>query len=286
MSNHKYGYIVKELPIGSVERDPNQPRKDFGTDGDTNRLLVSIQQNGIEEFIKVSEYEPGKYIILDGHRRYICAKKLGFAHVPCRVYPKMSSEEFELRRYEMQNNRRDWRPGERAEAIERIRNNGTFSSNKQLADTMHISESTVANSLLIRRQHVEYLSLMERYGLPQSYRVEIVKLKGKLRRIGDYEVDDIIINLFERVQNKVITNSKDFRALKRIFRRGTGNAAEIIRYLDNPEMTVYELEQRTLQSGFSLHIEELINDIAHKRQNGIKFSQQETLFMQQLREIL
>jgi hypothetical protein len=39
--------VVKDLPLHHIERDPNQPRRDFGTARDQNRLLISIQQYGI-----------------------------------------------------------------------------------------------------------------------------------------------------------------------------------------------------------------------------------------------
>jgi ParB/RepB/Spo0J family partition protein len=286
MQQHKYGYAFDELPVEKIERDVNQPRRDFGTEGDTNRLLLSIKRYGIENVIAVSEYEPGRYIIIDGHRRYICAQKLGFLKVPCRIYPKLSNAELEAIRYEVQNNRRPWRPMERSEALERIKTENSFTSNRQLAEHLGITEAVVANSLQLRRQKMDYIELMERYNLTESYRIEFVRLKPKLRKIRNYEVDEMIINLFDRIQHKVIKNSKEFRKLGRIFLRATANEEELARYLDDPDMTVYELEQRTLQSGFSLHIEELLNAITHKRSKGIAFSLQEKAFLEQLKQLL
>lgn len=283
---HKYGYVFAELPVEKIERDSKQPRRDFGTDGDTNRLLSSIKQHGIENVIVVSEYEPGRYKILDGHRRYICAQKLGFEKIPCRVYPKLSEGEFEARRYEIQNNRRPWKPMERSEALERIKDKSGFTSNRQLAKHLGITESVVANSLQLRKQKMDYIELMERYSLSESYRIEFVRLMPKLRKIKHHEVDEIIINLFERIKHKVIKNSKELRKLGSIFLRATANEEELARFLSDNDMTIYELEQRTLQSGFSLHIEELIKSISHKRRSGIAFSTQEKAFLDQLKELL
>jgi len=286
MQGHKYGYVFAELPVEKIERDINQPRRDFGTDGDTNRLLTSIKQHGIENVIVVSEDEPGRYIIIDGHRRYICAQKLGFTHIPCRIYPNLSSAELEARRYEIQNNRRPWKPMERSEALERIKVENGFTSNKQLAEHLGITEAVVANSLQLRKQKIDYIELMERYNLSESYRIEFVRLKPKLRKIRNYEVDQIIINLFERIDHKVIKNSKELRKLGSIFLRATANEEELAHYLDDNDMTIFELEQRTLQSGFSLHIEELIKSVSHKRSNGIAFSSQEKAFLEQLKDLL
>jgi ParB/RepB/Spo0J family partition protein len=80
-----YPFTFLELSIDVIETDPNQPRKAFGlrAGGDHNRLLKSIRHYGIEEPIKVSEIAAERYIIMDGHRRFTCAKELGFKIVPC-----------------------------------------------------------------------------------------------------------------------------------------------------------------------------------------------------------
>ena len=103
-----YPFKFVELSLDIIEADPNQPRKLFElrNGGDHTRLLKSIQHYGIEEPIKVSEITTERYIIMDGHRRFACAKELRFKTIPCRIYPKMNTGEFEARRYEMQNNRR------------------------------------------------------------------------------------------------------------------------------------------------------------------------------------
>src|SRR5690606_25286552 len=82
-------FKFEELSLEVIETDPNQPRKVFELrgGGDIGRLLKSIQHYGIEDPIKVSEVETGRYIIMDGHRRFACARELKFEKVPCRVYP-------------------------------------------------------------------------------------------------------------------------------------------------------------------------------------------------------
>lgn len=283
---HKYGYIFKQLPLSQIQRDPDQPRRDFGTEGDENRLLVSLKRYGIEQPITVTEKEPGRYLIIDGHRRYICAQKLNFETVPCRIYPNLTPGELESRRFEMQNNRRQWRPMERSDALERIKSAMGFQTNKDLAIYLGMAEVVVANSLQLRKQKLDYIELMEKYDLPESYRIEFVRLKPKIRKIKNIEVDEIIIKLFDKVQHKIIRNSKEFRKLGKIFERATANEEELHHFLTDPDMTVYELDQRTLQSGFSLLIERLIQSVGSKRQEGVAFSSQEKAFLSQLRDLL
>jgi len=135
----------EELPLDLIETDPNQPRKVFElrNGGDHTRLLKSIQYYGIEEPVKVSEISAGRYIIMDGHRRFACVKELGLKTIPCRVYPKMNNGEFEARRYEMQNNRRDWRPIEKANAIHRIKTEYHHASPKEIADLIGTTQKSL-----------------------------------------------------------------------------------------------------------------------------------------------
>lgn len=285
-TQHKYGYRFSELPIDQVARDVNQPRKDFGTDGDTNRLLLSIKMYGIETPIVVSEQEPGYYLIVDGHRRFICAQKLGYTHIPCRVYPALSDGELETRRYEIQNNRRPWRPLERAEALERIKNTHNLTSNVQLAEHLGISEAIVANSMQLHKQKFSHLELMKEYGLTESYMNEFVRLKPKLRKIQQWEVDDIIINIFERIRNNVIASSKELRKLGSVFQRATLHEKLLAQYLADPDMKVKDLQQAADQSLFSLNVENVIRTVSERRAQGVAFKEQEHTFLQQLRDLL
>lgn len=282
----KNNYKYHDLPLEQIQCDPDQPRKDFGTEGDENRLRVSIRENGILDPIKVTEFEDNKFIIIDGHRRYIVAQKLGFKIIPCIVYPKLKDGDLETNRFEMQTNQRRWKPSERSEALNRIKTEKEFRSNRELAQYLGLSETVVANSLQLRNLALEYLSLMEKYELSEAYRVEFMRLKPKLRKLSNMEVNDIIVNIFERIQHQVIKNAKDLRKLSRIFLRATANEKELINFLSDPDMTIEELEQRTLQSGSSLLVEQLINYISTKRQKGVDFSSQEREFFEQLRVLL
>lgn len=282
----QYKPVFKEIPLSKIARDPNQPRKSFGTGGDANNLLTSIKEYGIEEPIKVSEVELGRFIIIDGHRRYLCAQTLHLETVPCRIYPKMDEGEFEARRYEMQNNRRTWRPLERAESLNRIKKSMGFKNNRELSNFVHLSETWVNYSLKLRDQRLAYTDLMQDFQLTDSYRMEFMKLAPKLRKIREMEVDDIMNVLMEKIQHKIIKNAKELRTLSHIFLRATANEVELNRFLSNPDETIKELKQRTLQSGFSLIIEQLIQEILKKKKAGISFSTQEKDFLKQLQQVM
>lgn len=284
MTKHKF--MFAELPINQVARDPNQPRKDFGAEGEKNKLKLSIKNYGIEEPIKVTEVSENRYVIIDGHRRYICAQKLGMKQVPCRIYPKMTDAELETRRYEMQNNRRAWNSLEKSEALDRIKSSYGFKSNYELADYLGMSRTSVQVAMQMRKQRISNLTMMERYDVPKSVRMAMLNLFKKLRKIKKLEVDDIIEVIFQKIEKKVITKSLDIRKIGKAFLQATINEDELHQFLTKPEMTANELEQRTRQTGFALLCGDLIKKITQKKENATSFTKNEKASLVQLQSLI
>lgn len=276
----------QDLSLDKLECDPNQPRKDFGTEGDANALLQNIAEAGIEVPLAVMVVAPDRYIILDGHRRYKCAQKLKLPTVPCRIYEKLSPAEIERKRYNIQNNRRPWRPLERSNAIERIKEAAGLRSEKEVADFLGMSISVVNCSLRLRREKMEYIEMMERYGLAQAYRDEFLKLRPKIFKIKSFEADDIISIIFKKIEDEVITSSKDLRTLKRFFIRDAVNENALEAFLSDPAMRVSQLERHAVQNGFSYLVDQLVKKIAESLQNGKEFTPQERPILVQLRDLL
>ena len=277
--------IFKDLPLDQIVKDDNQPRRDFGTEGDENRLKVSLKDEGILIPIVVTEIAENKYLIIDGHRRVICAENLGWKEIPCRIEPKMKQGELELKRYQIQNNRRGWKPQERANALERIKVENNI-DNKKLSLLVQLSTTAISNSLQLNKQKKKYKDLMNKYELDDVYQTEFIKLQPKIRRIKDIEIDDIIENIFERVRHRVISSAKEFRTLGKIFLRASANEDELYKYLKDKDMRVPELEARAVRTGFSLKIEQLTQDIVYKLQNGIKLEEKEKASVSELKKLL
>lgn len=276
----------QDLSLDQLECDPNQPRKDFGTEGDANALMQNIAEVGIEVPLAVMTVAPNRYIILDGHRRYKCAQKLKMTTAPCRVYEKLPPAEIERKRYNIQNNRRPWRPLERSNAIERIKEAAGLRSEKEVAEFLGLSISVVNCSLRLRREKMEYIEMMERYSLAQAYRDEFLKLRPKIFKIKNFEADDIINIIFKKIEDGKITSSKDLRTLKRFFIRDAVNENALELFLSDPDMRVSELERHAVQNGFSYLVDQLVKKIGESLQNGKEFTPQERPILLQLRDIL
>ena len=69
--------LVLELPIESIDADPNQPRTEFNEDT-INELAESLRRSGQIQPIEVRE-AGGRYVLVDGERRWRAAKRASLA---------------------------------------------------------------------------------------------------------------------------------------------------------------------------------------------------------------
>jgi ParB family transcriptional regulator, chromosome partitioning protein len=97
---------LQEISPDRIRQNPDNPRLIF-QEGEMNELLESIREVGIK--VPVSVYSDGtKYTLLDGERRWRCAKKLNLTVVPAIVQPKPTRLENLLMMFNIHNVRVDW----------------------------------------------------------------------------------------------------------------------------------------------------------------------------------
>ncbi len=97
---------LQEINPDSIRQNPDNPRLIFQEE-EMNELLESIREVGIK--VPVSVYSDGhKFTLLDGERRWRCAKKLNLKVVPAIVQPKPTRLENLLMMFNIHNVRVDW----------------------------------------------------------------------------------------------------------------------------------------------------------------------------------
>ena len=74
---------TSKLPIADLQRNKYQPRNIFDEER-LQELSHSIKENGIIQPIAVraNKYEPGKFEIVAGERRWLAAQRAGLNEVP------------------------------------------------------------------------------------------------------------------------------------------------------------------------------------------------------------
>lgn len=78
------GLSVKEIPIGDIDPNPEQPRRTFNKET-IGQLAMSIRDQGVLQPLLVVPRENGRYRIIAGERRYRASREAGLTTVPCIV---------------------------------------------------------------------------------------------------------------------------------------------------------------------------------------------------------
>ena len=180
---------LTELSPDEIKPNPDNPRLIFREE-DMQVLLESIHSVGIK--VPLTVYlQRTTYRILDGERRWRCARKLNLASVPAIVQPKPGPLENLLTMFNIHNVRVDWDMIATAMKLGDVRSllesEGREAGVAELASLTGISKPTVRN----------VLELLE---LPKKYRNMLLKEAQKPRHEQTITPDLFIeINKSQRV---------------------------------------------------------------------------------------
>ena len=153
--------LVKEIPIGNIERGRYQPRKHLDQDA-LNDLAASIKQQGLMQPILVRPIagRAGKthYEIIAGERRWRACKSLGMEAVSAIV--RDVPDEAAIAMAIIENlQREDLNPIEEAEALQRLQSEFNLTQSA-VAEAVGKSRSTVANLLRLTSLQLGVKSLL------------------------------------------------------------------------------------------------------------------------------
>ncbi|HEU5476129.1 MAG TPA: ParB/RepB/Spo0J family partition protein [Actinophytocola sp.] len=107
-----------ELSVEDVIPNERNPRLDFPQD-ELDRLADSIDQEGVLVPIVVFLHD-GKYVLVDGERRYRCARELGHVKIPALVTKERSEREVLQQMFNIHLIREPWRDIPTAKALQRL----------------------------------------------------------------------------------------------------------------------------------------------------------------------
>ena len=75
------GAYLREVPVGNISPNPNQPRGRFDEEG-LVELAQSIQELGVLQPILVRPLPDGRFELIAGERRWRAAKRCGLDTIP------------------------------------------------------------------------------------------------------------------------------------------------------------------------------------------------------------
>ncbi len=186
---------TNKVPIADLQRNKYQPRTIF----DEEKLIElssSIKENGVIQPIAVrpNKYEPGKYEIVAGERRWLAAQKAGLNEVPVIVLDVDDQKSLEIAIVENVQ-RQDLNAIEEAKGYERLVKEFGYGHEK-ISKFMSKSRSHISNMLRLLSLPEDIVGLIEEgkltagqarplIGMPNASEVaeNIVKKKVNAREV-------------------------------------------------------------------------------------------------------
>ena len=149
-----------KIPIASIERNKYQPRVIFDEEKLTE-LSSSIKENGVIQPIAVrpNKFEPGKYELIAGERRWLAAQIAGFNEIPAVILEIDDQKSLEIAIVENVQ-RQDLNVIEEANGYQRLIKEFGYDHEK-IAKFMSKSRSHISNTLRLLTLPQDVISLIK-----------------------------------------------------------------------------------------------------------------------------
>ncbi|WP_020694987.1 ParB/RepB/Spo0J family partition protein [Reyranella massiliensis] len=308
---------VELLNPAHITPNPDNPRLIFRLQ-ELEELEESIASQGI--LVPLSVYTEGKsrFVILDGERRWRCARKLGLHRVPAIVQPKPPRVQNIMMMFAIHNARRDWDPLPTAlklqtlEAeLEKIR--GRKLTETELAASASLSRGAVRRYRKILRIPADLQkSLLEDLADPRSKEaisvdqvIEAVDAADKLAKVGVIEPtqERPLVNAFiQKFRSGTINSTVEPRkigAVGRAVDRGEVQLARvktvIRRFMTQPTMSIGDVvssttqaieKTKTLQRGLAAFEQKWLAVLEEDNELATEFEDQIRALISRLRALL
>ena len=222
--------VLKSLAPSSILPNPENPRLMFRQE-EMESLMLSIDRHGIQ--VPVTVYSDGAhYILIDGERRWRCARKLNLQSIPAIIQQKPSELENLVLMYNIHALREQWDYYTIASKLERVMllfesENGYLPTEIVLSELTGLSRGSIRRCQLLidlperfktmLLQELELPKLHQR--LSEDFFIEMERsLKTVTNRLPEYQpnIEQIRDTLIEKFRAGTISAVTDFRQLSKI----------------------------------------------------------------------
>jgi len=252
---------VQDVRVSEIGPNPHNPRRLF--DEEPLRILKeSVEKLGI--LVPVTLYKAPKehttkgerYILLDGERRWKCAKELDMSTVPAIVVERPSDTQNILTMFHIHNVREGWQLMPTALKLKVLMDELKETNERKLYELTQLSVPQIRRCKILLSYPKRFQNMML---APPSERMKadfFIEL-DRIRRPaledkfepwiehGDAKSVEVTLQKYE---SKAIVAVTDFRQLAEIYRAANAHGkqrrlvSEFNKFLDRPEMAIEEID--------------------------------------------
>jgi len=256
-----------------IRANPDNPRLVF-RESEMNQLLESIRTVGIQ--VPLTVYADGKHwVLIDGERRWRCARRLNLPNVPALVQPKPGKLENILMMFNIHNVRTDWDLMPMALKMAEVRDmlvaQGKTARPRDLAGLTGVTLPTVSRALELLDLPPRYQTmLLQEAEKPREEQVitpdVFIEVNKSRRVVASYapevfdrvthgEYLDSMIKKYTSGVVKNVVNYRDVSKMARAERAGADTRSVvpvIVKLVKDPALSVSEAYEQTVRAAYDI----------------------------------
>ncbi|NUU05907.1 ParB/RepB/Spo0J family partition protein [Leifsonia sp. C5G2] len=258
---------LRELNVSDVIPNAQNPRLDFPQD-ELDRLTDSIDLEGVLVPIVVYPKE-GKYVLVDGERRFRCARDLGHSKIPALITTERSEREVLQQMFNIHLIREPWRDIPTAKALQKLadeikESSGQEPNDSELRDLTGLSIERVRQLRYVVTLPGQWQDYIRDETIPLNFFWELKKnvidaMRNNRPAILDEYGEDRVSGAFvQKRLDQVITDTVSLRKVSPIIKfaaqdaqsNGTGSSTldtSIRDLIEKPEATIDDAYEETVQ---------------------------------------
>ena len=251
---------LNHIETQRVDRNPSNPRLLF-TEEEMEQLAESIASEGILVPIVVFE-DNGSYVLIDGERRWRCAKQLGLTEVPAVIVNAPDDRQMLVQMFNIHMVRQSWADMPTAWALEKLIEETGTENPRELSDLTGLSLerlNRLRHALELPKEYQDYIHAGE---IPLNFFWELKRnvidplAKLRPRLAAEFGENEVLQAFVQKRLDKVTTDTVSLRDVRPIIGLAAEEAEDVngesvlddaIRELiTNPHATIQDAYEDTV----------------------------------------
>lgn len=240
---------LRYIPPDHIDRNPENPRLIF-RQGPMDELKKSIYEVGIlVPLIVYQQSATGRFMLLDGERRWTCAKELNLPRVPANIIPEPSRLENILSMFNIHNVREEWEPMPTAKKLQQVMELTRATRNAELAQMTGIPEAQVKRLRVLLEFPEKFQDMVLKRQIKHDFLIEMYPAWRSLVRnapqiASKYTLETFADALLEKERSGGMQSVTEFRDLAKLAGASSKGApaeavqATVTRVLENPQYAI------------------------------------------------